>query len=180
VSVDLPASPRNVAVHDAVPWKTVVGQTYTVRINVTVENQGDYLEYSDVSIYANASLVARFDNLVLANSSLTVICAVWNTTDFPKATYTISAVIDLVPNETAIVDNVVNFTGTVLVTIAGDVTSMTGMPDGLVDMRDIGAICARFGTTHFSTGWNPNIDVTDDDVVNMRDIGVACNNFGKT
>jgi Zn-dependent M28 family amino/carboxypeptidase len=57
--------------------------------------------------------------------------------------------------------------------------------DGLVNMRDIGYICGKFGTTPASPDWDPNCDVTGpvpnepDGIINMRDIGIVCGNFGK-
>jgi hypothetical protein len=67
----------------------------------------------------------------------------------------------------------------VFITVAGDVTSRTGPSDGIVDMRDIGALCNRFGSDPTRADWNMNFDVNDDDVVNMRDIGIAADNFGQ-
>ena len=66
-------------------------------------------------------------------------------------------------------------------TIAGDVTSVRpGVPDGKVDMHDIGAICNKFMTKPAYPQWNPNMDINNDGVVNMRDVSIACNNFMKT
>jgi hypothetical protein len=76
-------------------------------------------------------------------------------------------------------DNVLDM-GQALVTIAGDVTSTSGRPDGIVNMRDIGALCTNFMTMPPDPPWNPNMDLDNDGVVNMRDIGIACTNFGKT
>jgi len=69
--------------------------------------------------------------------------------------------------------------GVVFVTIQGDVTGSNGYPDFKVDMRDIGAICSKFGATPPSPKWDPNYDINDDGIINMRDIGIACSNFGK-
>ncbi len=65
-------------------------------------------------------------------------------------------------------------------TVAGDVTSINGSPEGKVDMRDVGAIITAFGKTPLSLGWDPNKDLNDDSRVDMRDIGLVCINFGKT
>jgi peptide/nickel transport system substrate-binding protein len=58
-----------------------------------------------------------------------------------------------------------------------------GVPDGVVNMRDIAYIIAHFATTPNSTNWDPRCDIygpigTPDGVVNMRDIAfaVACFN----
>jgi parallel beta-helix repeat protein len=66
-----------------------------------------------------------------------------------------------------------------------DVTSnVTGVPDDIDNMRDIGYFANRFMTNSSSTNWDLRCDVTGptpnvpDGVVNMRDIGMAANHFG--
>jgi hypothetical protein len=62
--------------------------------------------------------------------------------------------------------------------ILGDVTGSTpNVPDGVVDMRDIAAICSKFGTTPSNPNWNPNMDLNKDGVVNMRDLMLALANL---
>jgi len=46
--------PYDVAVVNVTPSKTVVGQGYSLNINVTAANQGDYTETFNVTAYANA------------------------------------------------------------------------------------------------------------------------------
>jgi len=71
--------------------------------------------------------------------------------------------------------------GLVLVNIAGDVTSVQpGVPDYIVDVRDITYLILRFQTTPNSPNWNPNADINNDGIVNMRDITIAILNFRKT
>jgi len=48
---------HDVAVTNITPSKTVVGQGYSMPINVTVENQGDYTETFNVTLCANSGLV---------------------------------------------------------------------------------------------------------------------------
>ena len=55
----------------------------------------------------------------------------------------------------------------------------TGVSDGKVDMRDIGYVVGKFGTTPSSLKWDSNADLNGDGVVNMRDIGIATSRFGK-
>ena len=68
-----------------------------------------------------------------------------------------------------------------------DVTGpTTGVPDGIVNMRDIGYFASKFMTTPSSPNWDPRCDVTGpipgvpDGIVNMRDIGRAVSDFLKT
>ena len=70
--------------------------------------------------------------------------------------------------------------GLVRVVVPGDVTSPTpNVPEGKVDMRDIGAVAGKFGSKPSSPNWDPNKDVNNDGTVNMRDVGIAATNFGK-
>lgn len=55
---------------------------------------------------------------------------------------------------------------------------LIGVPDGVVNMRDIAYLISRFGTTPESPNWDPYADIygsggLPDGVVNMRDIGFA-------
>jgi len=185
-SPDAPPSPRNLAVVNVTPWKTIVGQTYYMCINVTIENQGGYYEYFNVTVYANTTIIATIEHITLRNATRTTITVIWNTAGWSKSNYTISTYAWAVPNETDTTDNT-RFDGAVLVGVPCDVTSPTpGVPDGTCDMRDIGYLCTKFGTTPSSPNWDPNCDVTGfyphfpDDIVDMRDIGEACSNFGET
>jgi len=51
---------HDIAVTNIVPSKTVVGQGYSVPINVIVENQGGYIENLNVTAYVNVKARARF------------------------------------------------------------------------------------------------------------------------
>jgi hypothetical protein len=67
----------------------------------------------------------------------------------------------------------------------GDITGPNGVPDGIVDMRDVGTVARHFGTTPASPNWDPACDITGpqylvpDGKVDMRDVGLVARNFGK-
>jgi hypothetical protein len=68
----------------------------------------------------------------------------------------------------------------IVTTILGDVSGeQVGIPDGKVDMRDIGYLLTLFNTRPSSPNWNPNVDINKDGVVDMRDVGIAAHNFNK-
>jgi hypothetical protein len=52
--------------------------------------------------------------------------------------------------------------------------------DHVVDMRDIGAVTDKYGTTLSSPDWDPRMDVNEDLRVDLRDIGVLCLQYRKT
>jgi hypothetical protein len=178
VSPDVPATPRNIVLRTLAPYKTVVGKPYAMRINVTVQNQGSYVEYVDVTVYANSTLIRTAHNLQVSGSGSTEVTVTWNTSESTCGRYVISADVSVLPDETNTTDNTVDFTG-VLLTIGGDISGASGQPDGRVDMRDIAAICRKFGSRPTDTEWNPIMDIDGDDTVSRRDIDIACINFGK-
>jgi Dockerin type I domain len=62
--------------------------------------------------------------------------------------------------------------------LLGDVTGpIQNVPDGKVNIMDVVAILAKFGTTPASPNWNPNMDLNKDGVVNMRDLAICLKNF---
>jgi hypothetical protein len=52
--------------------------------------------------------------------------------------------------------------------------------DGVVDMRDINDVVAKYGTTSSSPDWDSRMDMNADLRVDLRDIGSVCVQFGKT
>lgn len=67
----------------------------------------------------------------------------------------------------------------IIVSITGDITGPSGLPDGTVNMRDVGYVAKRFGTTPSNPMWNPNADIDGNGIINMKDIGLVAKNFGK-
>ena len=157
---------RDIAVTNVTPSKTVVGQSYSLSINVTVENQGDTIETFNVTVYANTTIIATFANVTLTSGNSTIITFTWNTTGIAKGNYTISA------NAT---DNTYT-DGTIIVAMQGDVNE----PFGKVNIKDIGIIGKAFGSKPGDPNWNPNADLDGNGKVNIKDIGVIGKHFGET
>jgi outer membrane protein assembly factor BamB len=169
-----PIFPANIIVSNLTVSKSTVGQGYSSQINATADCHGDSEETFNMTIYANGTAIETKE-ATLMNGSSTITTFAWNTTGFAYGNYTISAYVWPVPYETTD-----NYTQTVHVGVAGDVSSATsGVYDGKVDMRDISYLVLRFNSKPGSTSWNPNVDVNDDGVVNMRDISIAILNFNK-
>jgi hypothetical protein len=163
----------DVGISDVTPLKTVVCQGYDLQLNMAVANYGAYTEAFNVTIYANATLVAT-QIVTLANGSSTTVAYAWNTAGFARGNYTISAFAEPVLNETYVADN--NCTCDVLVHVGvpGDVSSSApGVYDGVTNMKDIAYMVMLFNTRPNSPNWNPNADVDNDAVCNMRDIAIA-------
>jgi parallel beta-helix repeat protein len=160
----------NMAVKNITISKTIVGQGYSITINITVENQGGYTETFNVTLYANTTFIAT-QTVTLTSGNSTTISLVWNTTGFAKGNYTISAVADTVPGETDTADNTfVN--GVVKVTIAGD---MNG--DGHVNILDAILLGNAFDSKPGEPAWSPNADINGDGYVNILDAIILGNHF---
>lgn len=62
--------------------------------------------------------------------------------------------------------------------LLGDVSGpIPNVPDGKVNIFDLAAVLAKFGTTPASPNWNPNMDLNKDGVVNMKDLAIVLKNF---
>jgi len=159
--------------------KTVVGLGYSLNINVTIANQGDYTETSNATAYANTTIIAS-QNVTLPAGNSTTVTFTWNTTGFAYGNYTLSAYALPVPGETDTTDN--NYTSSIPVHVGvpGDISGPTqGVYDGTTNMRDVQYLILLFNTNPSSPNWKPNADINNDGTVNMRDIQIAILNFNK-
>jgi pimeloyl-ACP methyl ester carboxylesterase len=154
--------------------KTVVGQTYEMSINVTIENEGDFLENFNVTLYSNTTIIGKQPIGGMPNGTWTTITFTWNTTGFAKGNYTISAYAWPVLGETDTDDN--RFTGGVVtVTVAGDL-------DGnfAVQLVDLVILAKAYGSKPGEPNWNPNADLDDNGIVGLTDLVALAKNYGKT
>jgi hypothetical protein len=173
---------NDVAVTDIGPSKTVVGQGYSMSIDLTIENQGDYTETFNVTTYYEAIPINTIE-VTLTKGNFTTITIPWNTTGVAKGNYTISAYATPVSGETDITEN--NFTdGWIVIAMIGDITGPDGWPDDICDMRDVGLVARYFGQTvpHAPakcdlTGLTTGVP---DGVIDMRDVGLVARHFGET
>jgi hypothetical protein len=177
--VTSPLGVHDVATTNLVPAKTIIGKGYTGNITVTAQNQGDFAENFNVTLYANTTQITVL-TFALANGTSQARTFSWNTTGFAYGNYTLKAAADVVLGEIDVADN--NYTSSIEVHVGvpGDVSGPTqGVFDKIVNMRDISYMILLFNTKPSSPNWNPNVDVNDDGVVNMRDIQIAIINFNK-
>jgi len=171
VTCIMPQSP-GIAVSGGTFSKTVVGEGFSVAMNVTVQNQGDFHTTFDVFVYANASVIFGQTVSDLAPGAQTTMTFSWNTVGWSKGMYEVSTCNNLL--------------GWIAVTIPGDVTG-----DFKVKLEDITSLLDGFGSTRSSDGWyrhklpclfcphSPNLDVDWDAKVALSDINAALDNFGK-
>jgi parallel beta-helix repeat protein len=162
---------HDITVTAVAPSKTVVGQGYSLNINVTLANQGDYTETFNVTVYANTTSIAS-QNVTLSSGNSTAINFTWNTAGFAKGNYTISAAAEILPGETDTTDN--NLTdGWITVTIPGDVNG-----DFRCEGKDIAIIAKAYGSLIGQPAYVPNADINDDGKIDGKDIAVASKHYG--
>jgi len=163
------AARHDVAVVGVHPWKTIVGQGFSMHINVTVTNQGDFTETFNVTVYANTTAI-QTKTLTLTSQNSTTITFTWNTSGFVKGNYTIWAYAWPVAGETDKADN--TFTdGWVIVTIPGDVNG-----DHIVDISDLVITVGAIPSAPGWPNWNPNADINGDGVCDVSDLVICVGN----
>jgi hypothetical protein len=164
---------HDITVTAVAPSKTVVGQGYSLNINVTLANQGDFTETFNVTVYANTNMIET-KSVTLTSGRSTTITFTWNTSGFAKGNYTIWAYAWPVPSETDTSDNRKE-DGWVLISIYCDVNG-----DGIVDISDILDTALAFGSTPGQPRWNPNCDLDDNGIVDISDILEVALHYGQT
>jgi len=169
---------HDVAVLDAESSRAFVGKSYSLSINVTLENRGVNNETFSVRVFANSTSFGSKET-TLQSGQYGVSTFEWNTTGFAYGNYSISACVEPIPGEGDITDN--NLTrGWILVSIPGDINA-----DRKVDLKDVFAVGKAFGTTR--EGPNPsgrtyvlNCDINDDGKIDLKDYFATCKNYGKS
>ena len=161
------AGPHDIGLTNIATSKTVVGQEYSLHINITMFNYGNNTENFNFTVYANTTIIDVFENVTLTSRNSTTITILWNTTGWIKGNYTISANATAVLGEIDTTDN--NSTdGWVFVTIQGDVDG-----DRDVDIYDVVKITGIYGSKRGDPQFNPNSDLDDDDEIKIYDV-VRC------
>jgi parallel beta-helix repeat protein len=141
---------------------------WTIPINVTARNKGDFTETFNVTAHCgNTTTYTETVNLrPLANTTITFD---WDTIGVAKGNYTIKVQVALAPGETNTGNN--TYTGGwVLVAKMGDVNG-----DGVVNVADVILVLIHFGTVPPQP---PECDVNGDGVVNAADVILVLIHFG--
>ena len=164
--------------------KSVVGQGLSSNVNLMIFNYGNFTERFNVTVYANASTITMFTNVTLTSRNYTMLTFAWNTADFAKGNYTISAYVTPLQGEADTSDNML-VDGWVIVAMIGDITGPDGYPDGKVDIRDVALVASKFGVNYPDPRYDPNCDLTGptyglaDGKIDIRDIALVAMQFGK-
>jgi len=165
---------HDIALVNVKPWKTIVGEGYTCKVNVTITNEGNFTETFNATLYANMTVVNTYTDITLLGGNSTILTFIWNTTGWAKGNYTLRAYAWPVLGETDTADN--TFTdGTVWIRWPYDVTG-----DGYCGIDDIVAVAEHFGTMPGDPNWNMIYDINGDNYVGIDDIVAVAEHFGET
>jgi len=164
---------RGLAVTKVTTSKTVIGQGFTLSIDVTILNHGVDDEVSTVNIYANTTIKASLP-VTLTNRNFTQVTFLWNTMGVAKGNYTITVKATPVLDETDITDNTYE-DGWIVIALVGDINA-----DGIVDISDIYLIALAFGAMPPEPRYDPNLDIIYDQIIDISDIYTAAIHFGET
>jgi hypothetical protein len=147
---------------------TSTNETYVgriVNITVTTQNLGNIAENYYINVSAGASLLTQFQVLNMQPNEIRTLTFNWNTSSWaPSMTpYTIKAQAQILPYETNTANNLY-VDGQVKLKLVGDVNG-----DGKVDINDLKAWDAAYGSTPGSSNWNPQADINGDGIVDKQD-----------
>jgi len=155
------------------PMKTIVGAGYQMSFLVFVKNYGNNPEISNVTVYANATVIGTQTNVFLEANSTAILEFMWDTIGWSKDNYVFTAVADPVPDETDTLDNSLSFT-MVFLGLPGDVDG-----NGVTNMLDVYLIAIHFGARVGDLGYVRNYDIEDDGLISMLDLYHAALCFGR-
>ena len=150
----------------------VVGEGYSVPIDIMVENQGHFPETFDVTVYVEMISI-NTTMVTLTSGNFTTLTVLWNTTGWTKGNYTLSATASTVPGEIDIADN--TYIGdSILITVIGDING-----DSKVDIKDLVLVIKHYATLPGYPLWNPNADINCDGKVDIKDLVLVIKHFGE-
>ncbi len=157
---------HDVAVTSVEPFKTmcsytyhpfnIVYENYSVYINATVENQGDFDETFNVTAKYDGNTIQTMVDVNLIAHTSTNVTFTWDTTGVPKGNYTVTVEAEVVAGETETGDN--NYTDDwVVVTWLGDRDG-----DFDLDADDLWYLCGAF-IDYYKEGFSTEMMLFDYD-----------------
>lgn len=161
---------HDIAVKDVESLKTFVGQGYCTLITVVVKNYGVFSESFNVTVFTNSIVIHR-ETVLLLSGAVASLAFEWNTFDFTRGDYNISAQAESVSGETCIEDN--TYTNCwVTVTIPGDLNG-----DFCVKLVDLVILACAYGSEPGSLSWNPNADIDNNHSVGLSDLVIVAKHY---
>ena len=163
----------DVAVVNVEPYKIIMGQNSTTKIDVTVSSLGGAAGSFNVTLYANATVIQTQTRSLLSGTSANVTFN-WNATDIQLGNYTLRAEASRVDNETILTNNELT-DGMITISIPGDINA-----DGKVNILDISLTAKAYNSRLGDEIWDSNADVNEDGTINILDISAIAKEYGKS
>jgi parallel beta-helix repeat protein len=167
-----PWAPPDIAAVGVSPSKAVVGEGFTMLVEVSLANQGSKVEGFTLVVAGNAAVIGMESVVLLAGES-GAFYILWNTVGFAKGDYVLSACVEPLMGEVDVGDNFVS-DGVVKVVVPGDVNG-----DGFVELTDFFLASQAFGSYVGHPKWNSDADINDDGFVELQDFFIMSQHFGE-
>jgi parallel beta-helix repeat protein len=152
--------------------KTVVGKGYSIPMNITINNVGPNLENVTLTLSANTTTLNNTKVFNLLNGTSVNLVCIGNTSSCTYGNYTLSAY--CMPNGINEAANNFTYTGTVTVTIPGDING-----DFKVSLSDLSLLAKAYNTAPGSPKWNANADINGDGKIGLPDLSILAKNYGQ-
>jgi hypothetical protein len=165
-----PFNRHDIGIVNVITSKTAIGQGFTLYIDVKILNYGLYDETFTISVRAN-TLVIAMQTITLTKRNSFLITFPWSTIGVAKGTYTMTVVVDTVPDETDVADNMYP-DGSVTITWLGDLNK-----DFVVDEDDLWIFCGAFIDYYKIHVRNINCDFDDNFKIDEDDLWIMAQAF---
>jgi len=168
---------HDVKVVDITPYRNWIYKGWSININVTITNEGNFTEDVTLDLYYNITAGAKIEtkSVSIDPGETKTLIFTWDTTDVKACrNYTITAVANI-PIESDVSDNILDGPLKVKVRMFGDING-----DDKIDMADIAPVAQAFGAFPGHQRWNPDLDLNRNNQVDLRDVAILARNFGKT
>jgi hypothetical protein len=170
---------HDVAIVDVTPSRDWIYETWTMDINVTIANKGDFAENVNVALYYNATggpALIGTQSVNLGIGETKILTFSWDTTgaEHPQ-NHTITAVETTSPDSN-MTNNELTSPQLVKVRLLGDING-----DDNIGIDDIYEMASDFGASKGQPRWNPDADFTTppDDYIGIDDIFLVASRFGR-
>jgi hypothetical protein len=159
----------------AIPVKMYPGRILDISV-VPMDNDSigtTTTETFNVTLYANSTVI-EVKPVTLSAQTNTTLMFSWNTTGLiPGENFTLWAQASTVPGQTNTAHNIL-YDGSVFIKMLGDVNG-----DGVINIADVTAIAATYGTHWHESNFNPEADIAPPyGLINILDI-VTCTRYYK-
>jgi len=151
---------HNIAIRKITPSTVKIYGNSTVEVNVTVENEGNFLETFNVTLCSNDTVIETLHSIKLEPKTTSDITFTWDTGNFPNGKYYIKAEASILPDETNTTDNILVYgpiiilSKPVLSVNPAEITVQVGESFNVT--VNIEGVFDLYGG-EFRLGWNPEV-----------------------